>query len=465
MPLEDLTPQTRAKLERAAAWKSPGRLTLAPNWVPLHTASKAAPALAGLYALGLPRGLRYDKGQTRIVYIGSAKDLRKRLGTHSRTPQNDVIRQLQDTFRDRLLATWWAIPGLSRRWLLGFEGQSLWAFERAFGTVPIGNLDIPESSVSEQCEGLVVLTPCTDLDDAPALEEYAKLIGCTLILEKKTPIGDPSQVSIVFRFSDTGEFTCGAQEYTAARFYSPEELKRQREEARNLPAENDEPTEDIDCVLHETNVAVWPVTKMKQLIGICGRLAPERKHKQSSVKRFQSATREVPTPHTWGEVAIVQGRLVAGTWFPSSRTWVKILCGKKLLGQAFLTAKSEHGESRFRGEDISDLPQRTGWRPCLWRDDVTEGSESPLIRSFFGNMDGSRARTDAMISNLEHRVYEGSVDEQELDRMLKKQKAEDKVWFERLNKLSEIETRQRLATTARLIESLFQNASEELRRA
>ncbi len=248
MPLEDLTPQTQAKLERASAWQSPGVLTLAPNWVPLHTATKSAPALTGLYALGLPRGLRYDKGHTRIVYIGSAKDLGKRLGTHSRTPQNDVIRRLQGTFPDKPLATWWAIPGLSRKWLLGFEGESLWTFDRTFGTVPIGNLDIPESPVSEGCEGLVVLTPCTDLDDAPTLNEYAKLIGRILVRENKAPIGDPSQVTMSFRLSDKGELRCGPEEYTAARFYSPEEFERKRQEESNPIAEDDDPIEDIDYV-------------------------------------------------------------------------------------------------------------------------------------------------------------------------------------------------------------------------
>ncbi|MCH8150881.1 MAG: hypothetical protein IH830_00725 [Planctomycetes bacterium] len=465
MPLEELTPQTRAKLEGASAWENPGRLKLTPNWVPLHKAKKSAPALTGLYALGLPRGLRYDKGQTRIVYIGSAKDLCKRLGTHSRTPPNDVIGRLQATFTDKPLATWWAIPALSRKWLLGFEGQSLWAFERTFGTVPIGNLDIPESTVSERCEGLVVFTPCTALDDAPALEEYAKLIGSILVREKKTPIGDPSQITMSLRLSDRGELICGPEEYTAARFYSPEEFDRKRKGESNLPAEDDNPIADIDFVIHEMNVAVWPVEKMKHLIGICSRLAPEERRRQGSVKRFQSSTREVPTPRTWGEVAIVQGRLLAGTWFPSSRTRVKILCGKELLGQAFLFAKSEHGESRIRGEDISDLPQRTGWRPRLWKDEAAEDSQSPRMKNFVAKMNASIERTNAVISNLEERVYEGRSDEHELDLMLKKQRGEVKDWIERLGRLRRIETRQRLATTARLIESLFQNTSEELGRS
>lgn len=465
MAVEDLTPQARARLEGASAWHSPGRLTLAPNWVPLHSGRKSAPALAGLYALGFPRGLRYDNGQTRIVYIGSTKDISKRLAIHSRTPHNDVIRRLQAAFSDTLLATWWAIPGLSRKWLLGLEGQSLWTFERTFGTVPIGNLHIPESPVSERCEGLVVCTPCTDLYDALTLEEYAKLIGCILVRERKSSIGHPFEGTMSFRLSETGQLICGAVKYGAATFYSPEDFARKRQERSDLPAEDVDPIAEVDWVVDESNVAVWPVDKMKQLIGMCSRLAREERRKLISVMRFQSPTRDVPTPHTWGEVAIVQGRLLAGTWFPSSRTWVKILRGNELLGQAFLSGKSEDRASRFRGEDISDLPQRTGLRPCLWKDDTEEESQSRLMKNFVANMDANRARTDARISDLEARVLAGSVDEQELDDMLKTKQTEEKDWCEKLHKLWKIETRQRLATTARLIESLFQNASEELARA
>lgn len=464
MSLEDLTPQTRARIERASAWQSTGHLALVPKWMPLDIARRTAPTLTGLYALGFPRGLRYDKGQTRIVYIGSTKNLRKRLSTHARTPQNDVVRQLQCAFPEELLASWWPIPGLSRKWLLGFEGQSLWAFEHMFGTVPIGNLDIPESPVLEHCADLVLFTPCTCLDDAPTLEEYAKLIGRTLVREKKVPNGDPSEVSLLVRVSDTGRLIWGSDKYTAARFYSPEEVEQKRTMEVRLLAEDDA-LEDIDSITHETNVAVWSVGKMKQLIGICGGLMADERRNKSTVERFLSTVRSVPKPHTWGEVALVQGRLLAGTWFPPSRVWVKVLHCKELLGQAFLSARSEHGSSRFRGEDISDLPQRKGRRPCLWNDDGLDENQSPAMNALFKDMNASFARRGELIADLEERVYGGIADERELDRMLKKQKSEQERWFERLDKLQEAENRKRLATTARMVESLFQTACKEHARA
>jgi hypothetical protein len=96
---------------------------------------------------------------------------------------------------------------------------------------------------------------------------------------------------------------------------------------------------------------------MRRLIQICTALTPVPR--TSKVRTFAAQSRRVPLPHTWGEVALIQARIVAGDWLPKERLWVKIVCGKELLGQAILEP------DYYRGEDKSDLPQ-TLKRPSIW---------------------------------------------------------------------------------------------------
>lgn len=60
---------------------------------------------------------------------------------------------------------------------------------------------------------------------------------------------------------------------------------------------------------------------------------------------------DVPRPHTWGEVAIIQARILAGSWTPSRGIDVCIVHGRHLLGEASLI------RGLGSGHDVYDVPQ------------------------------------------------------------------------------------------------------------
>src|SRR4029079_8580240 len=75
-------------------------------------------------------------------------------------------------------------------------------------------------------------------------------------------------------------------------------------------------------------VAAWSIDKMRELIAIAQSLV-EHKGRPSSVTRFQAGRRSVPRPHTWGEVALIKARLMAGAWYPPQRVWLKVSFGSE----------------------------------------------------------------------------------------------------------------------------------------
>lgn len=305
-------------IPEVAAIFSAGPKTLTCEWQPLQGCNP--PTEGGLYALGFSRAIQYDRGVSRIVYIGSAANLQKRLAVHCRHPHNSAIQELKK--RSDLLVAWWALPPIDRLWLYTLEGEAICAFERTFGTIPFGNQAVPESPHAKLCRDLIVVRPCIDADPF-----------CLDGLENK----------VRRRFRPA----VGMKLVTANEWFYEGVVRPSAEEiaARELRRDN----EYLATVWSE-NVAAWNLTKMKAIIEICKSLRPLPI--QSSATRFASLTRKIPRPHTWGEIAIVQGRIVAGTWLPKCKLWIKVLHDKELLGDARLE------DWGYSGTDRSDLPQR-----------------------------------------------------------------------------------------------------------
>src|SRR5205814_2541173 len=59
-------------------------------------------------------------------------------------------------------------------------------------------------------------------------------------------------------------------------------------------------------------VAAWTVRKFQSLLRLAETLTEDKR--PSTVIRFLANSRRVPRPRTWGEVALIKGRLVAGQW-------------------------------------------------------------------------------------------------------------------------------------------------------
>jgi len=347
---EELPQNVQTTLSSCEWWRETGILELIPTWRPLSEVRKNVPKSPGIYALGLSCGLSYPKAHSRIVYIGSSDELSKRLAQHYSHPQNEAIELLMNSSAEGMLASAWPIKRLSRRWLRGFEGETLWEFERSFGTVPICNLDIPVSAASDYCDGRVLVLPCEGLENPVSLEQLAERLDRIVEVSAESPIGNPNEVVVSFGFvrDESGNVTIGQTDrYNAVRFLTAEEVASRRPDEA-LDEEFEE--EESYAFVHQQNLAAWSIGKMSGVIDLCKRLKA-RKTKAKTVRPFDAPFREVPSPHSWGEVALVQARLISETWQPETNVWVKVMFGKELLGQGKLNQRW------YYGEDISDLPQ------------------------------------------------------------------------------------------------------------
>ena len=300
---------------------------LRPEWLPFVDGLDRAPITAGIYALGLPQGIRYDGGVSCVAYVGSAVNLKRRLSQHIQQDHNQHICRLRDAF-GQLSVAWWMLPGFDKTWLLTVEGETICRFERQFGSIPVCNLAVQHTPHAMLARDLVIIAECN--------------VGNPIALDSLRPIG--IRVRPQFRPGLLTQTFTANECFYADRWPSNEELAE-----HTARAEQTNRVEILSTACDEA-VATWPVAKFGSLIKIARSLNLDEG--PSSVIRFQASNRKVPRPHTWGEVALVQGRMTVGAWYPPARTWIKILCGKELLGQAIMEPFF------FRGEDKSDLPQR-----------------------------------------------------------------------------------------------------------
>lgn len=244
-------------------------------------------SVAGVYAIGLTQTLRYEAANSFVIYVGSSKDLKKRLASHYSTPQNEIIKLCSTEFEKRLQFAIWPFEELSGKWLRSIEGELLWAFESRFGTVPIANLDIPETVFGDGRFGLAEADLQTDEPSSLGLQGLAERFGRHLSIEELHPIGNPKDVTITFSIDETGKLTTPGK-YRAARFLSPETVARKRE--REL--------EHLVWVTEEY-VGAWSLEKFQQLILLCHQLQPISsraktvKNSKRIHARYQSHTRGV----------------------------------------------------------------------------------------------------------------------------------------------------------------------------
>jgi len=310
------------------------------NWEALSE-WEDTPCQAGLYMLGLKLGIRYERDVSRIAYIGSTRNLRTRTQSHNANSHNYRIEQLKSRYPGALLVTSTALPGLSLDWLRALEDAAVQEAERQFGLYPICNQGRIDSPKAKCCSGLVRVFPCDGLPFPITVKTLCRQLGSNALGRLPDPV--PSEYWAAKPRTSTTVEICFAA--------STEPIDDVPDE--KAPVENRDPPTSIT----DENVATWTVLKMRRLIQICATLTPVPR--TSKVRTFATPSCRVPRPHTWGEVALVQARIVAGVWFPKERLWIKIVCEKELLGQAILEP------DYYRGEDKSDVPQIRK-RPSIW---------------------------------------------------------------------------------------------------
>jgi hypothetical protein len=297
------------------------------DWLPLATAWRTATEDAGVYAIGLKLGVHYSRGLSRIVYIGSTVNLKKRFQQQNRQPHSRYVDRLQKRYPGGLLVSYNALPTLPVDWLRGLEDAALQVMKESFGGYPACNEAAIWSKHVETCRPIVDVLPCDGLPFPLTLET----------LEKQGCVG-------------RGELR------KRVKPNSPTPEKKPPQEEDPLDAAQERLYENAGISLD--NVATWKVGKIQDVIALCAQLQPEPRTR-SKVKRFIVHNRAVPYPHTWGEVALIHARRIAGSWRPTARVWVKVLHEKSLLGEARLE------EFWTIARDVADLPQTTHKRRSI----------------------------------------------------------------------------------------------------
>jgi hypothetical protein len=300
---------------------------------------KDAATEAGLYLIGFKVGVQYERATSRIIYVGSTGNLRTRLKTYSDYSHNADINLLSHRYPGGLLATWVVLPGLSGKWLKAIEDATLQAF-RKFGSYPACNRGRIDSPHVDAFANLIEIMPCDGLLCPQSLTQLGEQLGSKTLGQLAKP-RTPEEWKNANRGSGLKvTFTSVSQPVTEPKLFEPE----------------------VSTFIVAENVAAWSVDKMRQIAEICAALTPVPKRGKTKAKilTFAAPSREPPSPHTWGEVAALQGRLSIGSWISDDLVRIKIVFEKAVLGQA----KFEHGG--FTADDKSDLPQ------CCSRPSVSE---------------------------------------------------------------------------------------------
>lgn len=302
-----------------------------------------------IYVLGLRLGVQYHRMTSKIIYIGSTASLSARIRSYAYGGHNHRLDLLRRRFPGGLECAFYPLPQFDATWRRAIEDAALQAAFEALGCYPLCNMAPIDSKLRDVFRGIVSISACEAL---PFPQSISSLNCGDGVLENYPLV---RQATSHLSGHCTEDSVPQIQRVPYHEEISPEEAERLSQERQ---AQN-----EFDSLtwFHQEHVATWSEQKMSRIIAICKQLILTKPYKGSRVVTFESPSRTVPTPDTWGEVAVLKAREIAGTFYPATRLWLKVRYQKVLLGQAI------HEPKFYRGEDKSDLPQ-TKERTRIWDD-------------------------------------------------------------------------------------------------
>ena len=324
--------ETAARIKKIGHMKT---LVLKPKWEPLAKVIDLAPNVPGLYMMALDKPVKYDKGISRVIYIGSSIRLRERLRSHYHNMKVYFINYVINGDISKVFSCFFEVEVVSQDEVLTVEQMAFDEFAKKFGVQPIGNWNpkttdlVGEILLGEQREETKSYFEHVEDDSG----EYASTFD--EIAEKYDLEYERDEWSPRIMFYPKG---------TLAKI---QKRKKERE------------TEKLTKIRMQ-HISWWNKDKVLNVLKIAMSLKEDKTKKLKVTRRFISDTSEVPKPHTWGEVAIVLARYLAGTWFPENRTSVEIKHKGELIGKAIIR------KSGCDGVDIANVPQRNTPRASWW---------------------------------------------------------------------------------------------------
>jgi hypothetical protein len=324
---------TAAQIKKIGGMKI---LVLNPKWKPLAKVRELARNVPGLYMMAFDKPVKYDKGISRVIYIGSSIRIRERLRQHYDNMKSHFIGYVTDGDMEKVFSCFFEVEVESQEEVLTIEQMAFEEFVKKFGVMPIGNWVpgatdlIEEMLLDEQTEETKSYVEHVEDDSG----EYA--LTFDEIAEKYDLEYERDEWSPRIMFYPKGTFA------------EWEKRKKRQEKEHEI---------EMLTKIRMHNIICWNNDKVLSVLKIAMSLKEDKTKKLKATRRFLSDTSEVPKPHTWGEVAIVLARYLTGTWFPDNRTFVEIKHKGELLGKAIIKKSGSYGS------DIANFPQRDSSRP------------------------------------------------------------------------------------------------------
>ena len=347
--------ETAARIKKIGHMKT---LVLNPKWEPLGKVRDLARNVPGLYMMAFDKPVKYDKGISRVIYIGSSIRIRERLRRHYNNMKAAFIDNNRYGFigyvtkgdMGKIFSCFFEVDVESQDEILTVEQMAFDEFTIKFGVQPLDNSNpkttdlVGEILLGEQTEEIKSYVEHVEDDSG----EYA--LTFDEIAEKYDLEYQRDEWSPRILFYPKGTFAYW------------EKRKKEREKEQEV---------ETLSKIRMHNIICWDKDKVLSILKVAMSLKEDKTKKLKATRRFLSDTSEVPKPHTWGEVAIVLARYLTGTWSPKNRTFVEIKHKGELLGKAIFKKSGSYGS------DIANFPQRNSPRPSWFEQfiDINEKAE------------------------------------------------------------------------------------------
>src|SRR5712672_1790114 len=103
-------------------------MILSLNWKPLSDVVRQSSNEPGIYVLGAPFRIAYGSTESRVFYIGSSRNLQKRLVSHLNSTErgNVLLLRFANPAKDNIVGCAFSFPSLNDDKLLELEGEAIY---------------------------------------------------------------------------------------------------------------------------------------------------------------------------------------------------------------------------------------------------------------------------------------------------------------------------------------------------
>lgn len=312
-------------------------------------AGRDAPNQPGIYFICLGEAVRYDNGVSPLVYIGSSKNLRRRLRDHKKRSHNQPLIELLAKYHGLIFCDLFGFSLRDRDTLYAVEEAALRSFHQQYGTLPLFNFAVPPIPKNQRLKNPFQFgNPTVSRVVSPAE------IAMTLF---EVEVGRQEVSNEVVKIDESGKAVI-AQEgdrFNAFRFPSSWQVSREKEEKRRSllsPEERqDEDENKLLKIIQHQHTLLWTTETYFNLLNICGELT-EMGVSSKRIRKFKTPCSDIAKPYTWGEVAVAMIGRLSGTLRSKDEKIVKIVFGRELLGTARIS------NSILYATDETVAPQR-----------------------------------------------------------------------------------------------------------